>query len=88
MLIFVSDRSLASPPLFGFVVSKKVGNAVIRHRLSRQLRHIVREFLSSHPTELYGMKFSYVAHSYPEKFQILRKELYSQLDQSIRYGTK
>jgi ribonuclease P protein component len=27
----------------GFIVGKDVGNAVTRHRLSRRLRHIVRE---------------------------------------------
>lgn len=36
-----------SPPLprAGFVVSKAVGNAVIRHRVQRRLRHLVRERL-------------------------------------------
>ncbi|MDO5701684.1 MAG: ribonuclease P protein component, partial [Bowdeniella nasicola] len=27
----------------GFIASKKVGNAVQRHRVKRQLRHLVRE---------------------------------------------
>ncbi|QRV02184.1 ribonuclease P protein component [Arcanobacterium phocisimile] len=29
----------------GFVVGKKVGNSVIRHTVSRKLRHVVRNFL-------------------------------------------
>lgn len=29
----------------GFIVSKAVGNAVIRHRTTRRLRHIVRDLL-------------------------------------------
>ncbi|MFI5959581.1 ribonuclease P protein component [Cryptosporangium sp. NPDC051539] len=29
----------------GFVVSKAVGNAVVRHRVARQLRHLVRDRL-------------------------------------------
>ncbi|TQS41461.1 ribonuclease P protein component [Cryptosporangium phraense] len=33
----------------GFVVSKAVGNAVIRHRVARQLRHLVRDRLSQLP---------------------------------------
>ena len=33
----------------GFVVSKTVGNSVVRHRVSRRLRHIVREQLESLP---------------------------------------
>ena len=29
-------------PLVGFVVSKAVGNSVVRHRVQRQLRHLMR----------------------------------------------
>ncbi len=29
----------------GFVVSKAVGNAVVRHRVARQLRHLMRDRL-------------------------------------------
>lgn len=34
----------------GFVVSKAVGNAVVRNRVKRRLRHLVRERLSQLPT--------------------------------------
>ncbi|MGM1059711.1 ribonuclease P protein component [Saccharothrix sp. Mg75] len=33
----------------GFVVSKAVGNSVVRHRVSRKLRHLVRDRLASLP---------------------------------------
>lgn len=33
----------------GFIVSKAVGNSVVRHRVSRRLRHVVRDRLSSLP---------------------------------------
>src|SRR5699024_10722751 len=33
----------------GFVVSKAVGNAVVRHRVTRRLRHLVRDRLGSIP---------------------------------------
>ncbi|MDQ2583070.1 ribonuclease P protein component [Saccharothrix yanglingensis] len=33
----------------GFVVSKAVGNSVVRHRVSRKLRHLVRDRLPSLP---------------------------------------
>jgi ribonuclease P protein component len=33
----------------GFVVSKAVGNAVVRNRVKRRLRHLAREHLSSLP---------------------------------------
>ncbi|MEV8436304.1 ribonuclease P protein component [Actinosynnema sp. NPDC051121] len=37
------------PSKVGFVVSKAVGNSVVRHRVSRKLRHLVRDRLDSLP---------------------------------------
>jgi ribonuclease P protein component len=39
------DPSAAQSPRAGFVVSKAVGNAVVRHRVARRLRHLVAERL-------------------------------------------
>ncbi|WP_156755399.1 ribonuclease P protein component [Actinokineospora pegani] len=36
-------------PRVGFVVSKAVGNSVVRHRVSRRLRHVVRDRLGTLP---------------------------------------
>jgi ribonuclease P protein component len=37
------------PPRAGFVVSRAVGNAVVRNKVRRRLRVLVREYLSSLP---------------------------------------
>ncbi|MBC6449219.1 ribonuclease P protein component [Actinokineospora xionganensis] len=37
------------PPRVGFVVSKAVGNAVVRHRVARRLRHLVGARLGTLP---------------------------------------
>ncbi|MEJ3742340.1 ribonuclease P protein component [Actinomycetes bacterium KLBMP 9797] len=42
-------RTGESPARAGFVVSKAVGNAVIRNTVKRRLRHLVRERLASLP---------------------------------------
>ncbi|WP_344263056.1 ribonuclease P protein component [Streptomyces sodiiphilus] len=39
----------APPPRAGFVVSKAVGNAVVRNRVQRRLRHLIRDRLSRLP---------------------------------------
>ena len=36
-------------PRFGLVVSKAVGNAVVRHRTSRRLRHVCMSLMGSLP---------------------------------------
>ncbi len=46
----VVDATLAdagAAPRVGFVVSKAVGNSVVRHRVVRRLRHVVRDRLGT-----------------------------------------
>lgn len=46
--LWTADDS-SGPVRAGFVVSKAVGNAVIRNRVKRRLRHLAREQLGSLP---------------------------------------
>jgi ribonuclease P protein component len=46
----VSDASAGSElSKVGFIVSKQVGNSVHRHRVTRQLRHLMRDRLETVP---------------------------------------
>lgn len=45
------DHQAGVGPLIGFVVSKSVGSAVTRNRVKRRLRHLVREHLTSAPSD-------------------------------------
>ncbi|GAB2998349.1 ribonuclease P protein component [Saccharothrix stipae] len=44
-----SAQPTLDPSKVGFVVSKAVGNSVVRHRVSRKLRHVVRDRLDVLP---------------------------------------
>ncbi len=44
-----TDGTSALPPRVGLVVSKAVGNAVVRNRVKRRLRHQVAPHLSTLP---------------------------------------
>ena len=46
------DPSLVPGPRFGLVVSKAVGNAVVRHRTSRRLRHEAMALVDTLPSNL------------------------------------
>jgi ribonuclease P protein component len=45
----VDPSGRVSSPRVGFVVSKAVGNAVVRNRVKRRLRHLAREHVPSLP---------------------------------------
>lgn len=44
-LVMYATRSTNRPTRAGFVVSKAVGNAVVRNRVKRRLRHLVLPYL-------------------------------------------
>lgn len=46
-LVFVFSKSKSGDSKIGFSVSKKVGNSVVRHRVTRQMRAAVREIIPS-----------------------------------------
>jgi ribonuclease P protein component len=43
-------ESDGTSPRVGFAVSKAVGNSVVRHRVTRRLRHVVRPHLAALPS--------------------------------------
>ena len=42
----------ATGPRFGLIVSKAVGNSVVRHRTSRRLRHVCMTFIPKLPASV------------------------------------
>ncbi|MDF1604458.1 ribonuclease P protein component [Nocardioides sp. YIM 152315] len=49
LVVHLADDPDGSEARVGFVVSKAVGNAVVRNRVKRRLRHQAREHLASLP---------------------------------------
>ena len=49
LVVHLAVADGTGPARVGFVVSKAVGNAVVRNRVQRRLRHLVREHLTSLP---------------------------------------
>lgn len=72
-------------PRAGFVVGKAVGNSVCRHRVTRQLRHLVREQLDRLPDTA-----DLVVRARPEAASagpgVLRRDLVAGLDRVL--GTR
>ena len=47
--LLLADPAATSAPRAGLVVSKAVGGSVVRHRVSRRLRHLLRDRLGALP---------------------------------------
>ncbi|MGW3994309.1 ribonuclease P protein component [Amycolatopsis sp. NPDC004772] len=63
----------------GFVVSKAVGNSVVRHRVSRRLRHLVSDRLGTLPAGT-----ALVVRALPPSSTASSAELGSDLDAALR----
>jgi ribonuclease P protein component len=50
LVVHLSRARTEAPTRVGFVVSKAVGNAVVRNRVKRQLRHIAGDRIGALPT--------------------------------------
>lgn len=48
-LVMHATRTASPPTRVGFVVSKAVGNAVVRNRVKRRLRHLVAPLVTHEP---------------------------------------
>ena len=49
LVVHAYRRSTADPARAGFVVGRSVGGSVVRHRVTRQLRHLVAPYLEGLP---------------------------------------
>lgn len=72
------DPESETPPRVGFVVSKAVGNAAVRNRVKRRLRHQARE----HVTTLPGSAVL-VVRALPAAAQASYEELATDLARSL-----
>ncbi len=72
-------RDSEEPARVGFVVSKAVGNAVVRHRVTRQLRHLVRQRLDRLPAGTLA-----VVRALPPAAPATSAELGRDLDAALR----
>ena len=66
-------------PQFGFVISKKIGNAPQRHRMTRLLRQITRETLTENNLNERNFQCQYIAFKYCDNYEILREEYSKQI---------
>ena len=73
------DTAVPAGPRAGFVVSKAVGGSVVRHRVTRRLRHLVRPRLAELPENA-----RVVIRALPPSATASSAELAEDLDSGLR----
>ena len=68
--MIVIEKSSSPTSKFGFIVSKKIGNAVQRNRMTRLLREISKKYLDKGPK----VKCIYIAYKYCDDYEKLEKD--------------
>ncbi len=81
-MFVVSDNEIKNPR-FGFVVSKKIGGAVTRNRMTRLLRVVVMEIVNEKNLSTLSKDFQYIAFEFCNKKNLLKKEISMQFERSI-----
>jgi ribonuclease P protein component len=76
--LLIDEPAQASTARAGFVVSKAVGNAVVRNRVRRRLRHLVRPMLAVLPA---GTRL--VVRALPDAAEASFDELRRDLDAAV-----
>lgn len=71
-------------PQFVFVVSKKVGNSVQRHRMTRLLRQITIECIKELNIDKHRLGCQYIAFKYIPNYEKLKKEYSKQIEEAFK----
>ena len=74
----------SSTPKFGFVLNKKVGNAVQRHRMTRLLRVIVMELVKELELDNHKFNFEYIAFEFCDSKEALKADVMDQFKNVIK----
>ena len=81
-MFVVSDNDIGNPR-FGFVVSKKIGGAIIRNRMTRLLRFTLMEIVNEKNLSNLNKDFQYIAFEFCDKKNLLKKEILLQMERSL-----
>jgi len=83
MLIAQKDEKLSNP-LLGIVASKKIGNAVQRHRMTRLVRNIYLDILEKNSTfKNSPTLLEYISFEYCDSYATLSNELSEQIEKAL-----
>lgn len=83
MLVYLKNDEIKVPQI-GIVVSKKIGNAVKRHRMTRLIRNIFTSTVSQGKLYNSPTLLQYIAFEFCNDYQVLDKELREQIEKALK----
>lgn len=84
-MLVVKNFNELSNPQFAFVVSKKIGNSVQRHHMTRLLRQITYECINEFNLET-NLGCEYIAFKYEDNYENLKKEYREQIKNAFKHS--
>lgn len=78
-MLIIDDTNTPTPSKWGFVVSKKCGNAVKRNRMTRVLRGVAYDLNKELDLENKGLLLEFVAFSFCDDYDKLKEEFSGKL---------
>jgi ribonuclease P protein component len=78
-MLVIDNSNTSTPSKWGFVVSKKCGNAVHRNRMTRVLRAVAYDLNKELDLENKGLLLEYVAFKFCDDFNKLKEEISNHL---------
>lgn len=82
-MLVVAPYSSDITPRFGFVISKKIGNAPQRHRMTRVLREIVHDSIKELNLNDNGYIYQYIAFEFCDNYSELKEQFQKLIRKSI-----
>lgn len=90
LLCYTVSQPTVTHSRIGFIVSKKVGNSVIRHRVTRRLRHVIQPIVAtfSQPHDVVVRALPGAAGASSHQLDIwLRRALHAQINGQLAAPT-
>jgi ribonuclease P protein component len=81
-VVYLNHGRSGAPARFGFIVTRKVGSAVVRNRVRRRLRAISRELVNRR-----ALQADIVIRALPGSRDLSWRNLHSEISNAIEKGT-
>ena len=74
----IESNKIDSTPYFGFIITKKIGSAIVRNKIKRRLKSIIRKLLKC-KDKYFDLSFNYILICKKEVVKVSYNDLENEL---------